>query len=207
MASPATLEPTYDGEAYGLSATYATARDVCAGVGATGTSAAVGQRWLDPNFNCNECGFAFDTGTELPDNATVTVATFKLYGKTDSSDTDFIINVHAFDFGETITGSDYRTAAQLAALTPLLASYNTSAGWAIDAYNVFTSTGDFLAAINKTGITYLWISSNRHAAGTQPSGLERVVLYMNDDATRKPQLYLEYTVPAAGNPYYSYAQQ
>lgn len=204
MASPATLYATDSGYVQGVSTTYATARDTP--TAHTHGYIKHGQNYGSPNFTCFEGFVEFDTGTEVPDTNVVSAATFSLspYGVTHAL--DFTINVAAYDWGTDVEDADYRTAAELSALT-VLATYDIAAGWAAGSYHVFTSTAAMLTAINRTGITRFIVYSARHAAGTQPSGDEDISSYGYDDSTRKPRLVLEYAPAATGNPHYCYAQQ
>lgn len=196
MASPATLTATFSNDVFGYdTSSYVTARDTGWGVGSQ-TYDIIGQRYrANPDWRCNEMFLEFDTGSEVPDGATVTVATLKLNVKSDQSVTDFTIKCAAFDWGTgDPTTADFRTAAQLAALSPLLASLSTSGIGT--GQKSLTSEAAFLSAINKTDVTRLIVWSSRHENGDEPTGNEYLEIYGYDYGSNEPELYLEYTTGA-----------
>ena len=159
----------------------------------------VGQTYNGTNwYQTLQAFLPFDTSA-IPDDATIGTPELKLSRESDNSVTDFILQVYAYDFGATVTTADYRTRTQAAALTPLLATYDTAAGWGAG-YRVFTSTGDFAAAINKTGETRLFVVSDRFIAGTSPAGKEYVAFAYQGVANRAPTLTVTYTEAATGCP-------
>lgn len=202
MASPLTVySSTAAGRCYSTNATYLTARST-----ATIRSKvfAVGQYWDAANYWCQESFMSFDTSS-IPDDATITSATLSLYGiATTALATNFTIQVKPRawdpDGGVPENGpalASWVAGADLAALTTL-ATFATSGGWSVAAYNVFTSTGDFLSAINKTGDTDLMVCSDRHAAGDTPTNCEFVRGGTFDDAGKIPRLVVEYTTGWTG---------
>jgi len=191
---------TADGQVRGDNANYATARSTGSVAGDTSATGYLGQVWTGAVFRCYQLFFSFDT-SEIPSGATVSSATFSLYGSTDVSDTDFIMEVSAYDWGVAVTTADYIAGASLP--SSYLASYATGQAypnnWAEGAYHAFTSESTFPAAIVKGGTTYLRVYSNRLRGGNQPSGNEYVQTFMADDAsTRDPRLVVEYTSPFTG---------
>lgn len=179
---------------------YSTARsgnNLNAGSGAAYGS--VGQYGTIP-YICYEMFLSFDTSS-IPDGATISAVTLSLYGKADASDTDFTINARAYDWGASLTTADWIAGASLSGNT-LLATFATS-GFSAAGYNDFTSESAFLTAINKTGTTYIVLSSSRHEGANAPSGNEYVSTYLADEAgtTKDPKLtvvYSEVTGPLVG---------
>lgn len=182
-----TVNASLSGYVYGQNATYSTARTT-----ATSTSGAfivVGQNWSGAVYECQEGFIQFDTSA-LPDGATITGVTLKLYPSFDNSGTDFTINVLGFDWGASLTTADWRTPTQAAALTNY-GSYATASGWS-GGYKSITGNASFIAAINKTGMTYIMLVSSRWQAGNTPTGGE-YVQPQNYDGANPPQLVIDYT--------------
>ena len=159
---------TSDGYVYGYSATYSTARSTAYDVYAAG-ALNVGQFKSDLDYYCMEAFLNFDT-SEIPEGAEIISAVLKLYGSVDNTTTDFILEARAHDWGDLLANSDWVPGADLGDST-LVAHHATSGGWATDAYTEFTDD-DLAAHIVKGGTTRLLICSDRHRAGTQPSGRE-----------------------------------
>lgn len=179
------------GTAQGVNATYATARTT--GASATGNHI-VGQ-FVSSNYLCYESFLIFDT-SGITDTDDISDVVLSLDGSNNDSDTDFTARVGASSYdGGGVGAGDYVSGALLSAIT-VLASWLSSA---YDAgYNAFTSTGDFPAAINKTGNTSLIIWSNRHEDGTAPTGGERVTFIDADAAGTTEDGKLDITHTAGG---------
>ena len=146
-------------------------------------------------YQCTEGFLSFDTSS-IPDDAAILSVTLSLYGDTDSSTTDFTINARAHDWGAGITTADWVAGASLSAKT-LLATFATS-GWSVAGYNDFTSEAAFLTAINKTGTTYIILSSSRHEGNNTPSGDEYVQWETanNTGTSKDPKLTVVYSEAA-----------
>ncbi len=125
-----------------------------------------GTYYIDQSF------LAFDASS-IADTDTVSDVLLELWGNTNLSTTDFTVEVAAYDWGTSVTTGDFRTAAQLSALT-VLATYATS-GFSTGAYKAFTSTGSFPAAISLTGETRLVAFSAENRTGSAPADYEEVV--------------------------------
>lgn len=185
---------TADGQIESSNATYATARSGGTLVANTGgTSVNVGQV---TGYACYEAFLSFDTST-IPDGDIITSVTLSLdgTGATDGSDTDFTINARIYNWGAGLTTADWIAGASLSGNT-LVASRSTS-GWSASGYNALTSEAAFLTAINKTGVTYLVISSSRHEAGTAPTGNEYVGFATAEASgtTHDPKLVVTHVAP------------
>ena len=199
--SPLTAYSTAaDGYLRGYHATYATARGASTGkyLSNTASSIYIGQNWVSGDgFYCYEGFLDFDT-SDIPDDATITSATLSLYGYVDSSTTDFTIQARIFDWSASgLTTADWRSGDPTDANSldeyTLVASLST-ASYATGQYNALTSEAAFVANINKSGTTYLVLNSSRHLNGDEPSGLELVRVYSNEQGEGYiPKLVVEYT--------------
>ena len=164
---------TEDGFVRSTSTTYSTARS-------GGTLALnptlpnivrVGQLFVTPDYYCYE-GFIDPDTSAIPDGDDISSAVLSLYGNTDDSTTNFTVNARLRDWGTTLETADYVAGASLSALT-LLATFATT-GFAVGAYNDFTSDAAFISNVSKTGETRIIITSSRHEAGTAPTDAENV---------------------------------
>lgn len=99
----------------------------------------------------------------------ITAATLDGSPYNDVSTQDFTLNAGIYDYGGSVDTGDFRTRAQLAALTKV-ASRTTAGGYA----SPFTSLAAFLTAINTTGFTNIILWSDRHEAGIAPTTDEYV---------------------------------
>jgi hypothetical protein len=191
-----------DGRIESDSPTYATARAGNNLVASAANTTDVHGQWEFFNRRCYEAFLSFDT-SGIPDGDTVSAATLDLYGQNDGSTTDFVSEARTKDWGASLTTADWVAGADLGSLT-LQASRNTSAGWSTSAYNTYTSEAGFPAAVNKTGTTYLMMSSSRHRIGNDPgaSGSEKVDAYSADDSgtTRDPKLTVVHAGAAQDTP-------
>lgn len=187
--------PGGNGYVRSTSTTYATAR--------SGNSLAVldghrvGQTVSGSDYFIYESFVIFDT-SGLPDTDTVSDVVLSLDGSADQSVTDFTVNAAAssYDGGAVVTGDWVDGSATLPGLT-VLATFNSSGYDA--AYNAFTSAGaSFNSAINLTGNTALILYSDRHAAGTTPTGNEYITFTDADAAGTTTDAKLDITHAAAG---------
>lgn len=161
------------------------------------TADRVGQYGFFSTWECYESFLSFDTSS-LPDTDTIDSAVLAVYGSTDSTGTsDFTIRARIHDWGGSLTTTDWVAGANLSGKT-LVASFDTS-GFSTSGYNSFTSESAFTSNVNKTGTTYLIISSSRHEAGTTAGQQEQVQFYMaNESGTSKdPKLTVTHTASSA----------
>ena len=175
---------------YGQGAAYATAREVGT---ATTNNHFAGQA---TGYNCYEGVIVFAT-SGIPDTDDVSDVVLSLDGSIDGSTTDFTVNAasSAYDGGAALT-TDYVAGSLLSALSQY-ATFATS-GYSAD-YNAFTSLGAaFNSAINKTGNTAIMIYSDRHSAGTTPTGEEYVGFTDADAAGTTVDPKLDITHAAGG---------
>jgi hypothetical protein len=189
---------TADGYAYGQSATYATARSTAYAADSASDYGYVGQF---PGFVCIETFLGFDTSGVGTD--TVSAVVLRLTSAVNASDTDFTIEARVHDWGASLTTGDYVAGADLSAKT-LLAHYATSGGWTAETAYDFVDDA-FPANVNKTGTTNILLDSDRHAAGTEPTGDEYIQPYTADvdgtGTTRDPKLTVTHAAtPVVGMP-------
>ncbi len=153
----------------------------------------VGQDY-NGTYHCYESFTNFDTSS-IEDSGTVTSATMSLYVKsTTDVDQSFTQNVYLRDWGDTLTADDWVAGAT--SLSPLLCHQTITSS--SSGYVAFTD--DALASnISKTGKTRMIHRSNRHEAGTTPTGYEEIKW----DSTNAygtdydPKLVVEYTTGPA----------
>jgi hypothetical protein len=182
-----------DGRVRANHATYANART---GSGATmysdTTSGYYGQ---DLGFYANEYFVSFDTSS-IPDDNVVSNPVLSLTYFENSSDTNFIAQARLYDWGATLTTADWVSGDDLSSL-PLLATWDTNSFTGVNTYQAFISEPAFANAINKTGFTRIIISSSRHLAGNEPTGIEYMGINSADVAgtTYDPKLVLTYAPP------------
>lgn len=147
------------------------------------------------SYSVYEAFVEFDTSA-LPDGITVLSAqlTVNQHGtNTDVSGGNFTIDAFALNYGTGVTTADWQNATAMAALTPLLASYDTANG--VSGSMPFTSTVDFPAAINVTGPTRLLFIAKQAIDDSAPTGLSQVRFAL--DGTSVPDMslfvvYIEY---------------
>jgi len=149
---------------------------------------------------CYQAFIGFLTNN-IPGDATITAVTLSLCtNATNSSGTDFTVEARIKDWGGTVTQADYVPGDSLSGYT-LVASKAASALSAVNSYTDFTSETAFLTNINRSGTTYLFLSSSRTRLGNEPAeGVnEEVRFYMEDEerTTRDPKLVITYTLPEA----------
>ena len=199
-----TIYADNDGYALGQSATYATART-------TGTSAVedatpiVGQTndWMGSGqFGCLE-GFLSFPFASLGDYSAghYKVRDMDLYLKVaaDGADTNFNVNVMAFDWNTALTLTDWRNGSTSLTGTTLFTV--SSSGAAVDQYLTIPCVrtaaqlgSDLNTAITALDYLRLLLYSDRHKAGTSPSGSEYLSFYSAATAgtTSDPYIVVDY---------------
>lgn len=198
------LFPSQDGRVQCRSATYAAAANGSGTLTADTTTAietAAGQINVGGGqpFIVYQGFYDFDPSSLSGQVATA--VTFSLFGTTDGSTTDFTVQARTYDFGASITGTDFRADSALSALT-LLATFDTSTTWSTVAYNDFTSQAAFVTAVNAaiTGVTTVRFlcCSTRQISDSSPTGDEYVNAYFSEQAgtTNDPKLTVVTTGPA-----------
>jgi hypothetical protein len=184
---------------------YSSARDGTANfdVDTTSTSRALGGQAYDGGsftYLVYEGFISWNTAA-IPDGDSITAATISLYGSQDASDTDFTLEIRSLSWtGGGLTSADFVPGGSLSIYT-LVADFNTSTGWSTTSYNNLNSYSALLSAINKTGTTAVFVSSNRTRNNNSPTGDEFVSAYYADSAGTTQDPMLTVTHAAAGQPY------
>lgn len=157
----------------------------------------IGASFFTPTYYISETFLGFDTSA-LPDDCTIDDAVLSIYGKQDSSTTDFTIECGAYDYGASITTADWQDGTETGALT--VVATRSSAGFSIAGYNDFTNTGGGLKSIvSKTGITKIALWPERVRTGVAPANGQFVQFWSAEEdqsGERRPSLTITYT-PAA----------
>jgi len=188
-----------DGRVYSTATTtYANARSGSSGLAASVSEGFInlGQTLSVGDYICQQGFFAFDTSS-IPDTDNVTDVVFSLWNINDPTN-DFILEARVNNWGAAVTTADWIAGASLSALT-LLASGDTS-GLPTDdtAYWALTSTGAFVSNIVKTGLTYFMCCSDDQTLGNAPTGTDRMIPLLSEEAgtTKDPKLVVTHS--AAG---------
>lgn len=156
-----------------------------------------GDYWVQQLF------FGFDTSA-IADTDTVSDATFSLWANTGNFSREMVFRGWTFDWSSGgLTTADWRTPAQLQALTELF-SYPKSSAIGTTAYTDFTNTGTALAsAINKTGTTYILVSDDLNETSTAPLASNNDVEWRMANysgTTSDPKLTITHAAGGGGTP-------
>jgi hypothetical protein len=203
MASTETYNSISGGDGWvGAGATtYAAVNAATTGTANTTDSSQVfcqNDRVSGSDFQIKRYFFPFDTSS-LPDNCTITAATFSWYFTKDSAPTAFNPNSDAVSLIQTsqasstsLTGNDFDNVGTTKGASDVnFADIPNSAAYVDMALN---ATG--LTWISKTGVTYLGLRSKNDIANSAPTGrsfLDSGVFA--NSATNKPKLVITYTIP------------
>ena len=190
-----TIYPSLDGEMYSPGSSYSIAREGTGSIQARPTDATslVGQ-FFAGSYACYQNFLAFDTSA-ITDTDTISAVDFSAYLVSDSSDTDFVLEVREKDWGSTFETADFVPGSQLSTYT-LLASLNTSGIGSTGAYKTFTSETAFLTTTNiKTGTVRFFTSSSRQLLNNTPSANELVEFSQMDASgtTQDPKLVITHS--------------
>ena len=143
-------------------------------------------------FYCRSGYLDFDTSS-IPDTDEIFAVTLSLYAIY-AFGSPGALEVYAYDWGEELTFADWIAGADVAAMT-LLASY--SGRWSGGAYRALTSETAFKAAINKTGVTRLFLCTTKFRTGSAPSDRDGYTFYATEKVTTyRPKLVIEHAPPA-----------
>lgn len=194
-----TIYPSSDGYIESQNNTYST---MLAGstftVNTAGASIRAGQTFLTPTYYGFQCFMAFDTSVVGSND--ISAVELSLYGDSDDSTTNFTMAIGAYDWSSGgLTSADWRTTAQLAAITDLATFSSSIFGFS---YNIFTNASGgtpFIAAINKTGTTYLMGYSVGLKAGTPAPTNNEYMLFVSTEqgGVQRPRLIITHA-PAVG---------
>lgn len=178
----------------GSNVSYATARS---GGEVWGINNTAKDMWVDQYkagsyFVCHSGYLDFDTSS-IPDTDEISAVTLSLYA-IQAYGSPGALEVYAYDWGEELTFADWIAGADVAAMT-LLASY--SGTWSGGAYRALTSETAFKAAINKTGVTRLFLCTTNFRTGSAPSDRDGYTFYATEKGTTyRPKLVIEHAPPA-----------
>lgn len=177
---------TLDGYVWSTNATYNFAWNTSSGVDPTGLP--IGQR-QNGGYSIYRGFIRFDT-SGISDRATITGGILSLYGSSDSSATDFTINIQEWTgAADGLSEADFNANGSI---TYDDGAFSTTA-WAVGSYNNITFSN--LTIINAVGYTDLVIRSSRDIAQTTPTGLEFISAHDNEEGPGYwPILYVTYLV-------------
>jgi len=203
---PVTIDPdfagsTADGHITGTNATYETARSTSSSLSITAATMIVGQ---STGYNIRRFFVKFDTSS-IGAGSTITQVNLKLVCTTDSSTTDFDVQIVKQDWSAQDPLSD---ANREAAYDNCLAGTADDAIWRNTSgivENTQYASGNLATAWpSKTGNTYYSLRSDRDLASTTPTGGERITVAAAEHATEayRPVLTVAYSAGgAAKTPY------
>lgn len=154
-----------------------------------GTGGALGAIGVDLAF------LAWDTSS-IPDGDAVTAVTPDTYSSGNVPGTHFTLKMFVYDWGASVTAADWRTPAQLSALTEfatLATLGNTSVG-----HKTWTPDAAAPTAINKTGFTRVVVASDKTESATAPTTEDLYLFIAADFAGTGGDPYIEvvHTSPA-----------
>lgn len=143
-------------------------------------------------FYCDVLGLAFDTSS-IPDGATITSVTLHIQAQGNGGAAADIQARTGYTWAGEVAVANQRTPAQFAALTLVATAAYDPAPGPLDL--VFTSQAGFPAAINKSGYTYLWLSTATWAADTTTADDGYTLVTLGNDLTEanRPYLVIDYT--------------
>lgn len=166
----------------------------------------VGGEWTqDPDtfvdiFSANQVYLEFDTGS-IPDTDTVTGATLELFADASYKNVTVAGSIEAlvFDWGGTVEGADWRTTAQLGALTRAASrSFNATGSDWTTGYTTITEVGTSLrSAVSVTAPTRLLVTTSGVRTGSL-SGLQgQIVSFQSGNGANPPRLTVTTTAGVA----------
>src|SRR4030042_5667489 len=191
----------YEGYVYNGDAVYATAHSAALGdvMRNESTDIIVGQTLSSAVFYVYRAVLVFDT-TSLPTDAVIDTATVSLYGKSDSSTTDFnLVLVEGTGITTPLTLAGYKDLQDR--VESLNSAFSTSS-FSTSAYNVLTLTDDGEGEIVPGGVTKFGLRSSLDIAGTpDPTGNEYVTVWSSEHGVAyQPKLTVTYTLAPLGAP-------
>jgi hypothetical protein len=131
-----------------------------------GQSAILPFEGTDQDYSCQEGMLEFDT---LIASGTLSTATLKLHVFADNSDTDFTINVYAYDYGTSLTTADWVGGGSIPPGGASLACSLSTSGIGTG-LKTLTNSGTVLKdAVNISGKTRLIVTSSRHSGFSAPA--------------------------------------
>lgn len=203
MASPLVVyAAASDGFIQSTNAAYATA--AAGGTMSSNTSASIDvgiqDKWNGSVYTERLSYFNFDTSA-IPDTDTAGTPVFALLANSWGYDQNFVLQLRAYDWGDTLATADWIPLTNLSALT-LLATYDPAAnGWPTGTRFDFVSEAAFAGYINKTGLTRCVLCSDDQAAGTTPGAENQCECGFASSGTagNRPLLTVPYSTPATSS--------
>lgn len=183
----------------GVSSSYSTARSTATNLYTAQLD--VGQAKVSGNYYVVRGFLRFDT-SGIPSYAKVCRANLRLAIKTDSSNTDFDVQILEHDWSAyypITSGNRDNVFDECLSITDYFLWKNTN-GLSVDT----TYIGETMNAgyVNKTGYTYYSIRSSRDKSENEPSGYENLEMhYITSSLSLRPTLMIEYLDPKK---YYSF---
>jgi len=207
-AYPVTIDPdfagdTADGSTSGQNDDYATARNTSFTSGVTGATFVVGQNLSGSTYLVYRDFLKFVTSS-IGADSTITQVNLKLVATTDSSTTDFDVQIVKQIWTEPHTSNAEANYDGCLAGTQDDTIWRNTSGMST---NTQYASGNLSTAWpSKTGNTYYSLISNRDhdGSGTAPTGIERIALASANHTTEsyRPVLTVVYTAGgAAKTPY------
>ena len=148
---------------------------------------------------CERYFSTFDTSA-LGAGATITGATFTIYGLGSSINQSTTLQLYTSTCADTLTNADFNTVT-LNSPTALTASGIPTGSWNTSGANVFTLNATGISAINKVGKTKFVIRETTYdVSNVAPANVTNQVYFEVGATTNKPVLSITYTsASGAGN--------
>jgi len=202
---PVTIDPDFVagssfGNVRGYSSTYSIARSTSYGVSASAIY--LGQNFSSPNYTIRRGFLQFDTSA-ITESNTVSQVNLRMVCSNNYSDTDFDVQVVKYDWS---AQTPLTTGNMEAAYDGCLAADSDSSIWrntdGISVNTQYTSGNLATAWVNRTGMTYYGLRSNRDVSATSPTGSEYIYIATPTNATEsyRPTLIVTYTAGSTGIP-------
>lgn len=199
---PVTIDPdfagdTADGWIRGASATYSTARSTSESFDITGAAATLGQ-FYQGSYYVFRAYLKFDTSS-IPDGDTITQVNLKLAASSDSSGTDFDVQIVKQDWSsQDPIEAGTREAAYDNCLSGTADSniWRNTSGMATN--TDYTSGNLDTAWPSKTGHTYWSLRSSRDYNNNTPTGYEQIYIHTQQSSStlRRPVAVIAHSAAA-----------
>ncbi len=195
----------YDGYIWDDNASWVTAYDLVGGAAVNGTDTLTFGTKLDGATDRHfayEAFIAFDTNA-LGTGVVVSAASLELYGASNYlSAGACTLEARAASWGGTVTAGDAMTRAQLFA-AQRVAQREQSWGWSTSGYNVFSSTPQMPAFVNRTGQTQFVICTTAQSQSSPYSdqgGWQQYARFWAGTTAHPPKLTVTYAAPVVPPP-------
>jgi len=203
-AFPVVIDPDFTGgtgdcEVYGQNATYATALDNATSSNNTNNYLRVGQTYVStPLYRVYGAAILFDTST-IGADSTITQVNLTLVSTADESNVDFNVVITKFNWSAYVADiGGYRTQILTGSYGSTAdATWRNTSGMSLNTQ--YTSGNMATDWVNKTGVTYYGLTSDRVKSETTPDDLEDIKIASGDHTTAsyRPKLTVTYTTGGA----------